>query len=179
MASTKSVNITNLDASPRTLLESGSAVGKMRVFMDTVAVGATDFRLDGDVIYLAEVPSNAKIVSIKTLNDDLDSGSTSLVNVGLYNGDTKFSLGGTDYAADTLINEIAYANGITVFRGTDTVGTEHAFEFRNINAINNYVWEDAGLSEDPRVPLRIALTQQATVSALAGDVSVIVTYVVA
>ena len=35
-------------------------------------------------------------------------------------------------------------------------GTEVAFEARNVNAIANFVWEDAGLSSDPGVPLRIA-----------------------
>ena len=40
------------------------------------------------------------------------------------------------------------------------------------------VWEDAGLTSDPGVPLRIALTQTATVSgAQAGDVVMVVQYV--
>lgn len=180
MASTKSVNLTNLDASPRTLLESGSAVGKMRVYMDTVAVADGDFDADGDIVYLAEVPSNAKIASIKVFNDDLDAGTDSAVNVGIYNGGTKFtSSAGTSYAASGLIDEDAYATAITTFQAANTAGVEVAFEARNINAVANYVWEDAGLPEDPRVPLRIALTQTAAVTTdAAGDISVVVTYVV-
>jgi len=180
MASTKSVNLTLLDTSPRTLLESGSAVGKMRVYMDTVAVADGDFDADGDIVYLAEVPSNAKIASIKVFNDDLDAGTDSVVNLGVYNGGTKFtSSAGTSYAANGLIDEDAYASAVTTFQGAVTAGTELAFEARNINAINNYVWEDCGLPEDPRVPLRIALTQTAAVTTdAAGDISVVVTYVV-
>lgn len=180
MASQKAVNITNLDASPRTILESGSAAGKMRVYMDTVAVNITDFDADGDILYMAEVPSSAKIASIMLYNDDLDSGTTSVVNVGIYNGGTKFtSSTPTTYAANALIDEDAYATAITTLQAANTSGVELAFEARDINAVANYVWEDCGLPEDPRVPLRIALTQTATVAGdQAGDVTMIVTYMV-
>jgi hypothetical protein len=180
MASQKAVEVTKLDASPRTLLEVGSGVGKKRVFMDTVAVNVTDFDADGDILYMAEVPSNAKITSIKLFNDDLDSGTTSVANVGIYNGGTKFtSSTPTTYAADGLIDEDAYATAITTLQAANTSGVEMAFEARNINAVANYVWEDCGLPEDPRVPLRIALTQTATVAGdQAGDVTLIVEYVV-
>ena len=51
MATTKSVEITNLDATPRTTLEAASAGGKLRVWMDTIAVGTGD--LDDDDIIIA------------------------------------------------------------------------------------------------------------------------------
>jgi hypothetical protein len=147
--------------------------------MDTVAVAAADFDADGDIVYVAEVPSNAKIASIGLLNDDLDSGANSAANVGIYNGGTKFTTSaGTTYAADAIIDEDAYATAVSL-QAANTSPVEVAFEARNINAVNNYVWEDCGLPEDPRVPLRIALTQTAaTAGAQAGDVTLIVTYVV-
>jgi len=181
MATAKSVEITNLDASPRVISEVGSVHGKMRVFADTIAAGTGDIDND-DVIMMAEIPSNAKVMSIKLYNDDLDSnGSPTLAaNVGLYNGATKYTIAGTETAAEAVIDEDCYASAITTLQAANTAGVEVAFEARNINAINNYVWEDAGLTEDPRVPLRIALTQTAAVAgAQAGDVSVVVTYVVA
>ena len=180
MATTKSVNITLLDNSPRDLLESGSAVGKQRIFMDTVAVADGDFDADGDIVYTAEVPSGAKIQSIKLFNDDLDAGTDSAVNVGIYNGGTPFtSSTPTTYAADGIIDEDSYATAITAFQAAVTAGTEVAFEARNISAVNNYVWEDCGLPEDPKVPLRIALTQTAAVTTdAAGDITAIVTYTV-
>lgn len=180
MATTKANTITLLDASPRLRLESGIISAKSRVFADTVAVADGDFDADGDILYLAEVPSNAKIVSIKLFNDDLDAGTDSAVNIGIYNGGTAFtSSTPTTYAADALIDEDSYATAITTFQTANTAGVEVAFEARNINAIDNYVWEDAGLPEDPGVPLRIVATQTAAVATdAAGDVSIIVEYVV-
>lgn len=180
MATTKSTIVTLLDADPRERLESGIINAKSRIFKDTVAVTGTDFDADGDIVVLAEIPSNAKIVSIKLFNDDLDSGTDTAPNLGLYNGGTAFTdSAATSYAAEGLIDEDAYASAIADLQGANTSGVELAFEARNINAINNYVWEDAGLPEDPGVNLRIALTQTATVAgATTGDISVIVEYVV-
>ena len=180
MATTDSVNIALIDSD--TCIEAGSAYGKERVWMDTVAVAAADFDADGDTVVIAEVPSGAKIQSIKIFNDDLDSGTDTAPNVGLYNGNVKFTDtdgSATVYAADALIDEDAYASAITTLQAANTAGVELAFEARNINAVNNYVWEDAGLTSDPNVPLRIVLTQTATVAgAAAGDITMIVTYTV-
>lgn len=179
MASTKAENITLLDATPRLSMETGSVHGKVRTFIDTVAVTAGDFDADGDYVVLAEVPSNAKILSIKLFNDDLDSGTNTAPNIGIYNGPTKFtSSTPTTYAAGGIVDEDCYATAITTFQAANTTGVEVAFEARNINAINNYVWEDAGLPEDPGVQLRIVATQTATVAgATTGDISIIVEYV--
>ena len=67
---------------------------------------------------MAEVPSTAKIMSIKLYNDDLDSnGSPSLAtNVGLYNGTTKFTISGTTTEASAVIDEDCYATAITTLQ---------------------------------------------------------------
>ena len=105
MATAKSVEITNLDSSPRTVTEAGSVSGKMRVFADTIAAGTGDIDND-DVIMMAEIPSNAKLCQLNYYNDDLDSnGSPSLAaNVGLYNGTTKF----TDTDGTTTCSRSSY-----------------------------------------------------------------------
>jgi hypothetical protein len=181
MATAKGVEITNLDATPRTTLEAASGGGKMRVFMDTIAAGTGDID-DNDIILLAELPSNAKISSIMLYSDDLDSGgSPSLTwNVGLYNGQTKFNdtdSSATAYAAGAVLDEDCYASAVS---GSAAItGTECAFEARNINAIANFIWEDGGLSSDPKVPLRVGLTvQAAAATAAAGDITLVVTYIV-
>ena len=168
MATAKSVEITALDASPRVLLETGSLEGRMRVASGTIAAGTGDIDND-DVLMMVQIPSNAKVLSIKLFNDDLDSnGSPTLTtNVGLY------------YDDGNVLDEDCYATAITTLQAANTAGVEVAFEARNINAVSNFAWEDGGLSSDPGGVLRIALTiSNVAATAAAGDVSVIVTYVV-
>ena len=187
VGTTDAVNLALREASPQKPLESGSAAGKMRVWMDTVALVTADTSDDGDVWYMAEVPSNAKIVSIGVMNDEIDAHATPTldVNLGIYNGGTKFvTSAGTKYAAKALIDEDAYASAwvatATTNLGVATIVPEElAFEARNINAINNYVWEDCGLPEDPKVPLYIAFTVITAAATHAdGDVTMIVKYTV-
>jgi len=186
----KSVNVTLLDATPRVPLEAASVRGKVRTFVDTIALVTADTDADGDIWYVADVPSNAKILSIKLYNDVVDAHATPTLdaNLGVYNGDIKFTTSaGTTYAADALIDENAYGDVGTgtlltsttsTFLGVANVaGTELAYAVRNINLINNFVWEDCGLPEDPNVPLRIAFTVAvAAATHQDGDISVVVTY---
>ena len=168
MATAKSVEITALDATPREVLETGSLEGRMRVASGTIAAGTGDIDND-DVLMMVQIPSNAKVLSIKLFNDDLDSnGSPTLAaNVGLY------------YENGTALDEDCYATAITTLQAANTAGVEVAFEARNVNAVSNFAWEDGGLSSDPGGVLRIALTMSnVAATAAAGDVSVIVTYVV-
>ena len=181
MATAKGIEITKLDATPRGLMEAGSGTGKVRVFMDTIAAGTGDID-DDDVIMLAEVPSNSKIISIKLYNDDLDGGSGLVTDIGLYNGGTKFNdtdASATAYAAEAVIDRDCYGTLSTDLRAAVTAGTEFRFETMNINTIANFVWEDGGLTSDPGVPLRIALTIETVAgSAAAGDITMVVQYVV-
>lgn len=184
MATTKGTNATAIDTNdPFNFLTAGDQRGIQRISMDVAAIADGDFDADGDVVYLAQVPSNARIVSIKTYNDDLDGGTDSAVNVGIYNGNEAFNdtdASETAYAADAIIDEDAYAAADTSFRAAVTAGTEHAFgTAARRNAPLRQVWEDAGLTSDPGVPLRVALTQTAAVTTdAAGDVAMVVTYVI-
>ncbi len=176
MSTAYGVNTTIINNDDGTKAEGGSVGGSVRCFMDTIAAGTSDIGA-ADVIHMADLPSNAKILSIKIFNDDLDSGSTITADVGLYNGATKFTVGGTTYDAGAVIDDDCYASAITDLRGAVTTGTEVAFEARDINAVNNFLWEDAGLSEDPRRPFRLCLTTDAA-GDTAGDITVIVQYMV-
>ncbi len=182
MAITKGVNATAIDTDdPFNFLSAGNLAGTVRVAMDSRACAADDLNADGDAVILAQVPSNARLTSIIIANDDLDSGTDSSVNIGVYNGNEKFTDtdgSATVYAADAVIDEDAYANAGTYLR---TAGAETEVAFRTAarkNAPLKAIWEDAGLNSDPGVPLRIAITQTATVSgAQAGDVVMVVHYV--
>jgi len=179
MATAKSVEITNLDTVPRTTIEPPNQ-GGVKVWMDTIAAATTDID-DDDILLMAELPSECKVLSIKIFNDDLDSnGSPTLAtDVGIYNGGTAYTIAGTKTEADAVIDRDAYASASAVLQAAVLTGTEVRFEAANVNAIANYMWEDAGLASDPRVPLRIALTMSTVAAtAVAGDVTVVVTYVV-
>ena len=178
MATVKSVEITNLDATPRTTLEAASGGGKLRVWMDTIAAGTGDLD-NNDIIVMAQIPSNAKLVSMKIYNDDLDGATSAAFNVGLYNGPQAYTISGTTTDAAAVIDEDCYVTASTQFQGAVTAPVELLAETRNVNAIANFVWEDGGLAQDPGVPLRIAITMSATPgSAAAGDITMVVQYVV-
>ena len=106
MATVKSVEITKLDATPRTTLEAASAGGKLRVWMDTIAVGTGDLDND-DIIIIGQVPSNAKIVSLRIYIDDLNCGSGTH-KLGVYNGPQAYTISGTTTDAAAVIDEDCY-----------------------------------------------------------------------
>jgi hypothetical protein len=183
MAITKGVNATAIDTNdPFDFLAPGNVGGNLHQSMDVRACAADDLNADGDAVILCQVPSNARIISIRIFNDDLDTGTDSSVNVGVYNGGEQFN--DTDgsqtlYAADAVIGEDAYTTGLTQMRSNNTAGDDLAFnQVARRNAPLQSVWEDAGLTSDPGVPLRIAVTQTAAVAgAAAGDVVMVVQYV--
>lgn len=183
MAITKGVNATAIDTDdPFNFLAPGNFHGNLHQSMDVRACAAGDLNADGDAVILAQVPSNARITSIRIFNDDLDSGTNSVVNIGVYNGNTQFNdtdASQTLYAADAVIDEDAYQANATLFQSGSAAGDDIAFaNASRRNAPLKSVWEDAGLTSDPGVPLRIAVTQTATVSgAQAGDVVMVVQYV--
>ena len=183
MAITKGVNATEIDTDdPFNFLSAGNLAGTVRVAMDSRACAAGDLNADGDAVILAQVPSNARLTSIIIANDDFDSGTDSSVNVGVYNGAEKFNDtdgSATLYAADAVINENCFASAQNFMQSSQSDGVEVLFKVAaRRNAPLQALWEAAGLTSDPGVPLRLAITQTATVSgAHAGDVVMIVNYV--
>lgn len=120
MANVNTDLVTNFVAVPQVLNSASQLHGVKRVATGTIALAAGDLSGD-DTVMLAPIPSNASITSIKLFNDDLDSGTTNTADVGLYNTDL------------SVVDADAYASAITDLRGAVTVGTEVAFEARNIN----------------------------------------------
>ena len=84
------------------------------------------------------------------------------------------------YADDgdaTVKDADAYASATTDLRGAVLVGTEVAFEARNINLMGQRVWEDAGDSTDPGGHYLVGIETDAAGNT-AGDLSFVITYVV-
>jgi hypothetical protein len=183
MAITKGVNATAIDTNdPFDFLAPGNVGGNMHQSMDVRACAADDLNAANDAVVLAQVPSNARITSIRVFCDDLDSGTNSSVHIGVYNGNEQFN--DTDgsqtlYADGVVIDNNAYATSQTFMQALTDTGIELAFNKAGRRlAPLQAVWEDAGLTSDPGVPLRIGITQTATVSgAQAGDVVMVVQYV--
>jgi hypothetical protein len=183
MATAYSTELTSYEATPQVMVSPASAGGKVRVWSDTIAAATTDID-DNDIIMMAEIPSNAKIKSIKLYNDDLDSnGSPALVtDVGIYNGNVKFNDtdgSATAYAAEGVIDRDCYGTVMTVLQGAVTAGTEVRYETLGIETVGNFMWEDGGLTSDPGRMLRIALTiETVAATAAAGDITMVVEYIV-
>ena len=165
MANVNTDLVTNFLASPPTLSPTYQLGGSMRVAAGTVALASGDLSAD-DTVMLAQIPTNASIVSIKLYNDDLDSGTTNTCNVGLYTAD------GNVTAKDADV----YASAITDLRGAVLTGTEVAFEARNVNLMGQKVFADAGDSTDPGGYYLLGLAFPAA-GDTAGDLSWLITYV--
>jgi len=183
MGTAYSTELTNYEATPQVMVSPASATGKIRVWSDTIAAGTGDID-DNDILMMAEIPSNAKIKSIKLYNDDLDSGgSPALVtDVGIYNGNVKFNDtdgSATAYAAEAVIDRNCYGTVMTVLQAAVTAGTEVRYETLGIETVGNFMWEDGGLTSDPGRMLRIALTiETVAATAAAGDITMVVEYIV-
>ena len=168
MANVNSTEVSNFVADPPVMNSAKNAGGVMRVACGTVAAAAGDLSA-GDTIMLCQLPSNAAVVSIKIFNDDLDSGTTHTMHIGLYTID--------DAGAVTIKDVDAYASATTDCRAAVLVGTEVAFEARNINTMGQRVFEDAGDATDPGGYYAVGFESQAA-GDQAGDISYLITYVV-
>tara|TARA_Y100000310_G_C20692417_1_gene823198 strand:- start:1310 stop:1813 length:504 start_codon:yes stop_codon:yes gene_type:complete len=166
MANVNQTLASNHLASPRVHSPSYQLHGSMRVACGTIELAAGDVSA-GDTIMLAPIPTNAAVVSIKIYNDDLDSGSTVTMHVGLYTADGNVTAKDID----------AYASATTDLRAAVLTGTEVAFEARNVNLMGQRVWEDAGDSTDPGGYYFIGLETDAA-GDTAGDLSYLITYVI-
>jgi len=164
MANVNTDIVTNFVATPQVKNDSQQLHGVKRIAQGTIALAAGDLSAT-DTVMLAPIPTNASISSIKLFNDALDSGTTNTTDVGLYT------------TAIVAVDDDAYASAITNLRGAVTVGTEVAFEARNINTCGQKVWEDAGQSSDPGGYYYVGLLFDAA-GDTAGDLSFVIEYTV-
>ncbi len=177
MTTKKSPMLTDIDN--KVLIDSGKYASIVRSSHETVALLTTDID-DDDIVLLLELPSAAKILSIKIYNDDLDSdGSPTLASdLGFYAARGFTDSNGTVYLADGVIDRDAMATAITTLQAANTAGVELRYEVQNITTVASDVWQLAGLASNPNIPLRLALTMSTVAAtAVAGDVTVQVTYV--
>lgn len=183
MAIAYSSIIQGLDANPRTVTDVANLGGELRIAASTIEVATGDID-NNDIIMFTELPSGGKVHSIRLFNDDLDSNAspTLTANIGLYAGqrftDTDSSF--TVYQKDAVLDEDCYASAITALQDPNTEGSEFVYEVRDIANIGNAIWQDAGLTSDPRIPLRLAITiSNAAATAAAGTITLRCMYSIA
>ena len=171
----KSALITNLEAKPMVY---GDAIGtgaRLHVLAVTHPVLTANIDEIADIVLLAPIPMDARVLRMDLFNDDLDSNGapTLAVDVGLYYGNDH-----PTQAAGAVISAGAYATAITTLQSANTLGVNIANEARDIIRIGaNRVWQDAGLTTNPGGNAYIGMrVTAAAATAAAGDVTLVVHY---
>lgn len=164
VVNTLSTNVTAADAAPVTQVPVAVSGGVVRQIIDTVAVAAADD--DTSTFRVARVHSSWRITSIKIFNDAITSGTS--YDLGLYQ---------TAANGGAVVDVDAYGSAIDLSSARTTAPLEAAFEARNITAIQQTVFQDAGLTTDSNRFYDLVLTAN-TIGSAAGDITVIVQYTI-
>lgn len=141
--------------------------GRVRQIAATIELANGDSI--GSTYRMARVRSNWRIAAIWLFCDAITSGAA---DVGLYQTAAN---GGAVVDADAYTPAQSIATALV--KSPVNVAFGAAGGTRNIDKVNNRVWQDAGLSADSNREYDIALTLTAATTA-AGTVSVIVEYVI-
>ena len=161
MATLYSTEATNHKSVANTKNPTTATEGNLRVSSSTYAVAAADN--DGDIIHMLPVHSSWSIKSIRVMNDAITSGTS--YDLGLY----------STAATPAVVDVDAYGSAIDMSSARTTAFFEACCEARDINKINQKVYQDAGLSTDPGVWYWLSFTAN-TIGSAAGDISIIVQY---
>jgi hypothetical protein len=175
----KSENITNIEATPITALDRKR--GRIKSVIDQDAVATTSIDEVGDVTLFGPIPSNAVILDVLVLNDDLDTNATETLdlNWGLYYsgiGGTQAKDGNT---SGTVVDADCFAADSAAFEDANTSYVSVRFATDDIVDIKKEAWQVAGLTADPGGLLYVGMTvgTNAAATAAAGDVVVRVDYI--
>jgi hypothetical protein len=158
----KSTLLTNRDAAPRTINAAVNDGARVRSKAFTVEV--TNGDSIGSTFRLCDIPSNARISSIRIFCDAITSAAA---DIGLYQ---------TTANGSAVVDVDAYASAFSIASAI-TVGTEVMFEARNVDKVAKRVFEDAGLTADPFRDYDLVATLTAAAGA-SGTLSGVVEYVI-
>lgn len=154
--------------------------GVIKTIIDKKAVATTSIDEIGDKVLFGPIPSNAVILDVLVLADDLDSNVSPglAVDVGLaYSG-----IGGVQKATNKVsgaaVDVDCFATAATTLQAAKVTWTSLRNEADDIVDIVKPAWEIAGLSEDCGGLLWVSLTvTTVAATAAAGDVVVRVDYI--
>tara|TARA_R100000458_G_scaffold58739_1_gene67456 strand:- start:66 stop:617 length:552 start_codon:yes stop_codon:yes gene_type:complete len=162
---TNSDLITNSTSVPAVMNNVAQSGGRMRISTGSMTIADSAFDADTNVLRCCQLPSNAVIHKMEFYCDDMDNGTDSAVDIGLYNtGDAS--------APGTVIAVDCYADACEEFRAAIAPGAAKNFRYAGgannaqlaITTAGDALWQNAGLSEDPGGLMELCLTQTATVS---------------
>lgn len=171
-----SENVTNILANSALDGKKGNIV----TVIDQKAVATTSIDEVADIILFGPVPSNAVILDVQVMNDDLDSHSTPTlaVDVGLvYSG-----IGGnqavTGKTLGTAVDVDVFATAATTLQAANVTWTSVRCEADDIVDIKKEAWEAGGLSADPGGLFFVCMKLTAvSATPAAGDIVVRITYI--
>lgn len=164
-ANTKSTEVTNADATPPVKTHCSISHGRLHEKVATVEIAAAD---DAASVYrMCRVHSSWRLSELTMFNDAITSGSA--YDLGLY-----------DIAANggAAVDDNAYADAVSLTSASLT-GVQLLFEggsAKGVEDIEQFVWQDAGLSSDPNKWYDLCFTGD-TPGSGAGTVSLRVRYV--
>lgn len=174
----KAEGVTNIEASPITVLDRKGGIVKTVIDQDAVATTSIDEA--SDITLFAPIPSNAVILDLLVVNDDLDSNGTPALegDWGIYYsgiGGTQKENGNT---SGTVVDANCFSDADTGLQAAVTAWESKRFDTANITTADQEAWEVAGLSADPGGLFYIGFTVgTAAATAAAGDVVVRVDYI--
>lgn len=158
-------SITDLAASPPVRLDVNQSGARLRVKSETISSVSTDS--NGSVYRFFRVKAHDVIKSL-VIFLDTQAASANTLDVGVY---------ASELGAVVDIDAIAAA---FVGNTAITVGTEIRFQALDITTVNDAIWENAGVSDEPVAGTEydIAVTVKARGSTPAtGDITMVIQYV--
>jgi hypothetical protein len=177
ISTVKSEAVTNIESNPITALD--RKTGTLTSIVDQDAIPTTSLDETGDKMLFCPIPSNAVILDVLLLNDDLDSAGPALAaDIGLYYS----GIGGTQYlngnTSGVVVDADCFTSAGTTLQAAVTTWTSVRYEAANITTADQEAWEIAGLAADPGglFYVGITVTTPATTAA-AGDIVVRVDYI--
>lgn len=178
MATVKSTGVTNIESTPITIRDKKN--GEIKVAIDKIALDTTAVDNADDNILICPIPSNAVILDVEILCDDLDAHATPTLatNIGLaYSG-----IGGEQYitgkASGDAVDVDCFATAATNLQAAVTSWTSVRFEADDIVDVTKEAWEVGALTSDPGGLFYIIFDlTTAAATAAAGDLVVKVTYI--
>ncbi len=171
IVNTISTELTNLAATPIVVNDIHDNGGRVRIKSATVAVASGDD--DDSTFRFFRVRSGHKIISLQcrcdliTAMTDVDCGLYT-INGGAAVDSDLYSDNNTLAVATPALPHINATAPFLELRWGDAVTA-------NINDVNNKVWEDLGLSEDPGLEYDVVLLAN-TVGSANGDIALTMLY---